>query len=420
LHDRVLKALRTRRFQELSPREQRHTAKQFRHATPAQMQEFLAIHPANWLGFATECFRDFEQLSESPEFAGYTRLLCLAPPSVAFVHHLGRPQDVVGISGPTNVARKIKGANVCEARNALQGRGFDPAWSFTAVALAMWTKLFVDKGATFGRVWGDVARDLVVESMLLPRLEGRLSWFSPEPRPVRVRGALAGSAVVVASLIQAAFASGVDPSQWSDFTERLLRSEFRDPRVPPDSLGWSKVRGFDPAAYNQFLEHLISEDLEVFFNHAMSDLRRKQFWLRYLKSIRRTVCVLDRSKHDQLTRQFAGADKKLTAAISRARQFTRRTASGGVHAFCLYFDSIVVVEFSETGNAAQIYQRAEFERRLGQPIHANQVSDHAKLKQPGLALERILHMGDEWEYKAQLQLQEQGIYPATPPKKKAR
>jgi hypothetical protein len=414
LHDRVFDAFRTGRFGELSRREQRFASKQFRHATPPQMQELLAVHPASWSTFASECFRYFDDLTERPDFSGYARLLCLAPATVTFLQLHGRPQDIVSRSGPAMLASQLTGIDLREARDSLQRLGFEADWAFSAIALAMWASASVERGRTFGELWDGLSQDVVVEAMLLPRLRetgAQRSWFTSDARPLRVRGAVEASAVFVSALVRAAYAKGAEPARWSSLTERLLGSTFGDPRMPPESAGWARLRGFDDESYRRFLENLIAEDLEVFFENAMSDARRKAFWLRYLKSVRRTVCILDRTTHDQLTRLLAGADKKLSAAISRAHKFRTKGGTSSAQAFCLYFDSVVVVEFSKVGNAAHIYNRAQFEKHFEREIYDDQVETHQALKDHKLLRDRIIHTHAGWETATTDAMSQLGIYP---------
>lgn len=59
----------------------------------------------------------------------------------------------------------------------------------------------------------------------------------------------------------------------------------------------------------------------------------------------------------------------------------------------------MIVEFSDTGNAAWIYERASFERLLQGEIDANRSLDHNHLKQRGILLDRIVHRPG-WEARA--------------------
>ncbi len=409
VHENVVNAFRRDRFADLTRREQRYAARQFGTVTPSQMQAFLMAQPENWPAFTVECLRRFEDLHQVSDVAGYARLFALSPPSAIVVDGPRRLQDLIDVSGPTLIAKSVSGVNLVEARDTLARRGFDPSWTFTAISLAMVARMRVDQGQGFATAWNAVASDLVLEAMLLPALtDRRLSWFSQGQRSPRIRGATAASAVFVGTLIRAAYSTGVDGRSWNDFTERLIASEFKDPRIPPESPGWTKVRRFDEASYRKFLEMLITEDLEMFFQHAMVDQRRKKFWTRYTGSVRRTICVLERTKHEQLKRLLDSSDKKLAASLSRARQFKR---TGGAQAFCLYFDNAVIVEFSETGNAAHIYDRKVFQEAFESKIESNACMDHASLKSRKLAGERrILHQATDWESDAAQTLAKLGIY----------
>lgn len=412
LHSRVLDSLRRKQFGSLSAREQRYASRQFEHVPAANMQSFLTAHPSNWPMFVAECFRRWESFTAITDRGGYTRLLCLAPTSISYLHATGRPQDILADTGATVVAQTIRSTDLSEARLALHQKGYDSNWEFSAIALALCARIRIDHGLTFATAWDAVTRDPVVEAMLMPHLRGhKRSWFSQAARPARVRGGVVASAVFVSAMLRAAYATGVATAQWNMFTENLLASEFGDPRIPPESQGWSRLKNFDEPSYRKFLELLISEDLTVFFEHAMSERRRKEFWLRYLKSVRRTACILDRSTHARLTARLAGADKKMSAAMSRARKFISNGGSASAQAFCLYFDSVVIVEFSENGNAAHIYDRAVFDKHFQREIDSNQCANHTQLKKPKLMLERIIHTHTNWEHDTQRVLARMGVYP---------
>ena len=119
-HARVLDALRRKQFGTLSVREQRYASKQFDHVSAADMQLFLTAHPSNWPSFAAECFRRWEAFTYIADRAGYTRLLCLAPESVSYLHVTGRPQDILANTGATVVAQMIRGDDLCQARLGLR------------------------------------------------------------------------------------------------------------------------------------------------------------------------------------------------------------------------------------------------------------------------------------------------------------
>lgn len=415
-HRRILAAVQRGAFEELTVREQRYAAKQLGEVPPAQMQALLAACPAAGPALATACLHRWELLQRLPARAEYIRIAGRTPPAIRCLDVTGRPEELLGERGPAALAQRLRARRLAEARRELDDLGFDPAWSFTAIALAHWMTAHGQRGASFVGMWEELGLDPVSEAMLLPRSSGQnLSWFSAEPRPVWVGGSVAAQARGVIALVRAAHAASALPRGWVGFVERLLASALGDPRIPPESEGWVQARRIDPAAYQQFLEGLVREDLSVFFDHAMEDPRRKAFWLRYVRSIQRTVCILDRETYAALRARLAGAERHLSAAISRARQFiTRGGREDSAQAFCLYFDRIVVVEFSGTGNAAYVYDRAFFERHFQGEIDANRCPKHSHLKRQKERLDRILHQGSSWEERATELLAEKGIAPSAP------
>jgi len=394
-HKRVIDAVRAERFDRLSVKEQRYAARQFAHLTSGEMQPLLSHCPADRLA----------------NRSSYTTVLCVSPDSIRVLHSVLRAQELVASDGPARLARALRASSIEEARATLGENGFDSSWGFTANVVAHWLYAHHEASDAFTLAWSSLQQDPVLEAMLLPPVAGKsTSWFSGENRPARVRPSLEANAVTTAALIRAAYKTGAYDAHWSAFTEGLLRSVFGDPRMPPDSEGWQRLKERDTPAYERFLEQLITEDLTVFFEHAMKkEQRRKRFWLSYLKSVRRTVCILDRSTHSDVTKHRAGADAKLSAAISRARKFTTR--SEGAQAFCLYFDSFVVVEYSLKGNAAYVYDRGVFEREYERLIYSDACAHPNELKNQSLATRRIRHMGELWEHGAFHALAELGIRP---------
>lgn len=409
MHERVVHAFQSQRFDTLTRAERRYAAKRFETFAPQEMQAFLAMHPPSWETFAKECFRRWDELSVQPTQFGYYRLLCLAPASIRFLHGGPRLTSLVADTGPATLARTLDVSSLSAARKELQARGWAAGWDYTAMALARWAHDQADRGYGFAALWSEVVQDATLEAMLLPRRFGSVqSWFSEELRPGGIRPCVSAHAWFVAALVRAASRNPSSSAGWETFTEHLLRSEFRDPRMQ-DSPGWAMTRKVDPDAYRALLEVLVTEDLRVFFEHAMNEPERKAFWMRYVSSVQRSICILDRQTKEALERQL-GVDKKLRAAIARTRTFSR---TSGAHAFCLYFESIVVVEFSEMGNAAYIYDRHDFERRFQAMIDGGRCATHADLKDRNLAHERIVRASPRWEQLADAKLARFDVYPET-------
>ena len=104
-------------------------------------------------------------------------------------------------------------------------------------------------------------------------------------------------------------------------------------------------------------------------------------------------------------------DQKLTDETARAALgrvvCTRSRNLDGTCAFCLFFDDIVMVEFSIKGNAGYLYDRRAFEQRFSARLQSGEIDTPASLK--GKAAEsRLVHRG-EWQPKMELALLQRGI-----------
>ena len=191
------------------------------------------------------------------------------------------------------------------------------------------------------------------------------------------------------------------------FQEKLrdyVRGDKRlgDPRLSVNRPHWNHM----PAqAERRFLSWLARDSITFFFNTILPDTNlnrlRKDFWLLYADQIRDfQVAVSEqdtwklKSVRDEKLRGFARVDHPTTSAF--LMQFEG------------YGREFVVVEFSETGHAAYIYERKMFEATnvtLRTPqFH---VARHLKHKQN---LDRIIHNGQWWQG-ARRRLAELGIWP---------
>ena len=67
--------------------------------------------------------------------------------------------------------------------------------------------------------------------------------------------------------------------------------------------------------------------------------------------------------------------------IGSARRFNAQInlKYGEASAFCMYFDGLVVIEFSEVGNAAYVYTHSDFERYIAAGLRRpNDVGDRKR------------------------------------------
>jgi len=165
-----------------------------------------------------------------------------------------------------------------------------------------------------------------------------------------------------------------------------------------------------PGSKEQFLAWLAKETLQFFFNTLVpqNDMnrRRAEFWLQYA----------NRGKIKDFQVAVSDDDKpKIRAARAKTIPNYARVNGGRTSAFLMLFEGFgaqyVVIEFSETGNAAYIYKRDVFQTT---GVSFRSLSYHVSndLKRMDDALERILHTGGtymQWERKARTTLAELGI-----------
>jgi hypothetical protein len=196
------------------------------------------------------------------------------------------------------------------------------------------------------------------------------------------------------------------PSDFGTIEPRLLRGSFGDPRMPAPGDAWGEVARHEPDSFRAFMESLIREDLAFFFRVAMNEPDRERFWLRYVKRIERTICVMDWQRHEQLKSELSTAPPEVRAAFARA--YTSR--SGSLSGFCLFLrgdaGEAVAVEFSDNGHAAYVYDRRFFDEAL-LPI-VGQLNQTKQLKVQGRERFRITH-GSSWEDTAESRIAGLGI-----------
>lgn len=284
----------------------------------------------------------------------------------------------------------------------LEKAGLRLRWSLTGHVVAEWMNRRLTGRNELNSTWQMLAADGEFGASLLPMRSGRSTHPSGHtPLEVRCR--------VATTLLRAGLKGDryLTKPNAEALLDRLVASELGDPRIPPESEGWRFVKRFDKEAFEAALEELVREDIEVFFDYAMRERDRRTFWLRYVKKIRRTACILSPSKYSEIMRGLsASTDARLRGAAKRAFRFGLST--GQVNAFVIFFDSIVVVEFSVDGNAAYIYDRGWFESTIGSKISDRGLSSERELKQQQHKIDRIVH-GPHWQAAASARLAEHGI-----------
>jgi hypothetical protein len=241
-------------------------------------------------------------------------------------------------------------------------------WHYSSSVVGFW--LLRQPEPREGR-WQEIKGDVRLEAMLLPRprdTAGSVFDRTGKTRlPAGIPDNILAQACAVSALLLPAPGTLLGDEAESQLREVVFRSsfrdprEFRDPRLAPDSVGWQHVRALSPRGYESFLEKLISEDMKVFFEYIETDQDRGRFWQRLLKHICGTGFFLSDDTKDRLGRVFTGAHLEMKARLKRTNRLLDQKKGD---AFYLMFRNHVVVEFSQKGNAAFVYERAVFEREL--------------------------------------------------------
>lgn len=190
----------------------------------------------------------------------------------------------------------------------------------------------------------------------------------------------------------------------SNLLNLVIRDErLGDPRISSSASNW---RGMSDAR-DRILSRLAKETIEFFFNALVpandENRRRADFWLKYTKK--------------------PGKIKDFQVAISQEDKYNIHNRNdnlveysnlegGKTSAFLMVFEGFkeefVVIEFSETGNAAYIYQRRKFEY-IGINLRTK-LYHRQHLKRMDDVRDRIVHNGN-WEIPATQKLAELGIRP---------
>ena len=195
----------------------------------------------------------------------------------------------------------------------------------------------------------------------------------------------------------------------SETFQRTLRSYVQnhkrlgDPRVRESSLNW---RAIAPEAAQRYLSWLARDSIIFFFNTILpnnnENRRRKDFWLRYH----------DRIRDFQVAVSEADLWKVKASQKNSELLYYSHVAHPTTSAFLMKFDGygghFLVVEFSETGNAAYIFSLKAFEAQgTTMRTHRFELKRHHKFDDT----HRIVHRGD-WEPKASYKLSSEfGIRP---------
>lgn len=201
------------------------------------------------------------------------------------------------------------------------------------------------------------------------------------------------------------------PERMPEFQKAMVEvihgdERLGDPRLAGNAPNWRTI----PAdAKEKFLAWLAKETLQFFFDTLVpsndENRRRAKFWLDYAKKQGKIkdfqVAVSDDDLH------------RIKASRAKTIPSYSRVTGGNTSAFLMVFEGFgteyVIIEFSETGNAAYLYKRENFESRRN-TLRSYSFDLTETLKRRNDMESRIIHIG-EWEPKARRTLSELGIRP---------
>lgn len=212
--------------------------------------------------------------------------------------------------------------------------------------------------------------------------------------------------LAMAKLISSRFAEGL-PAFQSALVSLIHNDErLGDPRLATYAPNW---RTMPQEARDKFLAWLAKETLQFFFDTLVprndENRRRADFWIAYANKgkIRDFQVAVSDEDHYKIRTSRA-------KIIPNYSTISKGNASAFLMVFAGYGTEYVIIEFSETGNAAYIYERTRFES-IGVTIRSYSFHLTDDLKRQDDAIDRIVHRDgrERWEKRASRQLAEQGI-----------
>jgi hypothetical protein len=140
-------------------------------------------------------------------------------------------------------------------------------------------------------------------------------------------------------------------------------------------------------AERRVIEWLSQLDIVFFFESVLprgeDPQGRKEFWLQYVSSIKKSRPLLRREDKERLHRDLREKGLKLVD-VGAMNEWS--TAS----AFLLDFGPLLVIEFSETGNACYVYRKNDADK-IVPDFWASKPFVQKKLRRTDLPHERIVH-----------------------------
>ncbi|WP_242333337.1 EH signature domain-containing protein [Anaeromyxobacter sp. SG66] len=386
---RVQEAIARGTAEEVTPRDARVLARNFRSVEPDLLRAVLAARPGAWDRYLATLMR--ERLTLPPHvWSSWARLAGEAPADVALFNGTINKADLLAPDHRASADAVAHGSRTVESFAQLVRRLCSPglldrSWPYTCLVFAAWARL---RGDRWPWLWAEVQTDVCVEAMMLPRV-GESSWFrsaghGTQPFPVRIPETIEANVAFADACLAFHLGGGTVNEVAADQLIRILIAAWGDPRsgwhakTSPQARGWKQFKTIAPTTYDKLLERLFAEDLDLFFETIDFDKERRKFWRKHLKKLVATTFYFSASTRELLTRRFpphSDMHEKAKSALSRARDLT---GSGGLDALVLFFKNGVIVEFSKTGNAAYRYTHEAFAtltRKCGPRATASALKD---------------------------------------------
>jgi hypothetical protein len=121
-----------------------------------------------------------------------------------------------------------------------------------------------------------------------------------------------------------------------------------DPRLPRNTKNWLGIQ----EARQQFLQWLSRADINFFFEHVLPRGKdphdRKDFWLQYVPRVLMSRPLLNRDDEGRL---------RVTMQSRQEQMGHFGRIHGTTSAFLFDFGPLVIVEFSQAGNACYLYEK---------------------------------------------------------------
>lgn len=358
---------------DVARRDRRFGCAVFQRLTPSEVRSLLSAGAREWRVFVDALFSQ-RQAMDGTEFRRWAPLLERAPRDLALFADKSLQSALLEPDSAYSAARLAdhlgKASSLTELLEQSTGRDrLSPRWEYTSTMVAMW---LLKHAVPREQRWEEIKNDIRLEAMLLPRARDAIGSVFAKSGKAPLPPAIPDNSVAQAAAVSALLLQGAAPDQLSAETQASLREivfrssfrdprEFRDARYAPESVGWKHVRALAPLDYEAFLERLISEDMQVFFEYIETDQDRGRFWQRLLKHICGTGFFLSDETKERLSRAFAGGQQEMRARIKRTNRLLDQMKGD---AFYLMFKNHVVVEFSQKGNAAFVYERQVFEKEM--------------------------------------------------------